>query len=843
MSAATGTPTEHAIGRFRVSEELGRGGMGVVMLADDPQLRRQVALKFLRGNDADALRGFVEEAQITGQLEHTNIVPVHELGSDANGRHYLAMKRVRGHTLRDVIGAAADANRTWPDDGAAWLEIFGKICDAMAYAHAHGVIHRDLKPENVMIGDFGEVLVMDWGLARPIGAAAAVNTTRREAGDSHQTVDGDIFGTPAFMAPEQARGDVQRMDTRTDVFALGGILYQLLTLKPPYEGARPIDVIIRAGRRDLIAPRRRAPQRRIPTELEAICLKAMAARPADRYASVDDFKADLQAHLANRPVRARRDPALVRVIKWAKRHPATAMTGTVSLLFLCLIAVGAALFWQQYTEQLRRASEAEAIAAQRDRERLEQLARAGRLDDVLRELGGQIMDDKDRSLAEFRKAFNERDPRQPFEEFVAQLGAGRVNAYIAAYDRLFAADASGEQIVKVTADDWFARGMLRQTGRNDHAGAIEDYTRALAVDPDHMLSLFNRGLAHTRLGQHQQALPDYQRAASLSPDDPEAWHALGFGRISVGDPNGAIDAYTRALELKADYPEALYLRGCALRTIGEPVRARRDLERSVQLDEHDADVWLELANVRRDAADIAGAIDAYTRAHRLRPSLHDAVLERARLRLTAGEPQAAIDDANLVLAEDPRHVLALVIRGAARCERGATADAISDLTRALEIEPQHAEALSLRCMARRLAGDTAAALADGNAALKIDPSLANAWFNRAMTKIALRDRAGAIHDLDEALRLRPDWVDALSHRGNQKHESGDDAAALIDIDRALSIEPQNWLAWYSRAAAIQDSDRAAAIVALRNAWRWCPPGDIRDGLAATIRGLGGSLPE
>jgi len=256
--------------RYDCVDKIGQGGMGAVFLARDRELDRQVALKVLSAapDDADAKARMVAEARLTARLEHPGIVPVHDAGVLPDGRFYYAMKLVRGKRLDEQVSrTTALAERLQP---------FQKMCDAVAFAHAHGIVHRDLKPQNVMVGPFGEVLVLDWGAAREIGPRA----------------DAAVVGTPGYMAPEQATANVAVVDARADVYAVGGILYFLLTGRPPAYG--PGAVLARPRQFD----------RAIPRPLEAICLKALAPDPGRRYADVADLAADVADFLARRRVRA-----------------------------------------------------------------------------------------------------------------------------------------------------------------------------------------------------------------------------------------------------------------------------------------------------------------------------------------------------------------------------------------------------------------------------------------------------------------------------------------------------------------------------------------------------------
>jgi eukaryotic-like serine/threonine-protein kinase len=254
--------------RYEIHGKIGQGGMGGVFLARDRELERDVALKVLNvlPDNADAKARMVAEARITARLEHPGIVPVHDAGVLPDGRFFYAMKLVRGKRLDEQVGQSTAMTER--------VRLFLKVCDAVAFAHAHGILHRDLKPQNIMVGPFGEVLVLDWGVAKEVGQPAA----------------GVVLGTPGYRAPEQARGEGS--DERADVYALGAILYFLLAGRPPtYEGTAAL-------------MRPRSFERTIPRPLEAVCLKALASECADRYAAVTCLSDDVADFLAGRRVRA-----------------------------------------------------------------------------------------------------------------------------------------------------------------------------------------------------------------------------------------------------------------------------------------------------------------------------------------------------------------------------------------------------------------------------------------------------------------------------------------------------------------------------------------------------------
>jgi len=333
--------------------EIARGGMGAILKLVDRDIRRPVAMKVMIGEESGGrIERFVEEAQVTGQLEHPNIVPVHELGLDPEGRVYFTMKLVKGESLEEVIDRLDDPNEdvpapVGPSPRASLgdlLLVFLKTCDAVSFAHARGVIHRDLKPENVMLGDFGEVLVVDWGLAKVQGVADRARedlvATARSERETGRSITGDVMGTPSYMPPEQADGRVEEIDQRSDVFSLGGILYTILTREAPYAGETVTNVMVKAVEGRIVPPRKRAPSLPIPPELESICLKAMSPDKDDRYPDVPALAEDVRAFLDRRLVSAHRYSPFARFARFVQRHPGASLASAVS--FLLLLAGGAA---------------------------------------------------------------------------------------------------------------------------------------------------------------------------------------------------------------------------------------------------------------------------------------------------------------------------------------------------------------------------------------------------------------------------------------------------------------------------------------------------------------------
>ena len=431
-----GTPSGTGL-RFQVLRPHAQGGIGKVSVAFDAELQREVALKQIkpeRADDVDSRARFMLEAEVTGRLEHPGIVPVYGLGADDHGRPFYAMRFVRGTSFDEAIKQFHQADTSSVRDARArslalrqLLDRFVDVCHTVAYAHSRGVLHRDLKPANVLLGPFNESLVVDWGLAKvfvrgqtaaesgdgdrgnetatgstetPVARADRPRKDRAiEAGkeqgvapigltSSTETAAGAAFGTPAFMSPEQADGRVDQIGPASDVYSLGAMLYTLLCGRAPFEFVWcDVTALLDRVRLGEFPPPRRW-NARVPRALEAVCLKAMAKKPEDRYASAADLAVEIERWLADEPVVAYQEPAPARLARWGRRHkPIVAGAAVLLITAVAALSVGILLLEQEQkkTESQRVLANAKSIEATQRAESLRRRDAVSRVNLAYRE--------------------------------------------------------------------------------------------------------------------------------------------------------------------------------------------------------------------------------------------------------------------------------------------------------------------------------------------------------------------------------------------------------------------------------------------------------------------------
>jgi serine/threonine-protein kinase len=559
--------------RYRPVKLHAKGGLGEVYVAIDGELNREVALKEIQERHLDRVESqvrFVFEAEVTGGLEHPGIVPVYGLGRYPDGRPYYAMRFIRGVSLREAIKSFHADDPTSKRNLAHSLPFrlllnrFASVCQAIEYAHNRGVIHRDIKPENVMLGPHGETLVVDWGLAKsvdraePADAAGPGPLRPLSGAEGSNTQMGSVLGTPAFMSPEQAAGEIENLGPASDIFSLGSTLYALLTGHGPFREKTITELLEAVRFAKFPAPRSINPN--IPKPLEAICQKAMAVRPSDRYLSAAGLAADIERWLNDEPVSAYQEPALVRLGRWTRRHR-TAVASTFALLTTATLALVIA---NVFVTRERDRAERNFVRARSAVEQM--LTKVGEVDlaDVP-QMESVRRDLLDRALGFYREFLEEKGGDSPstLETGRALVRLGDIRELLGLYQR-------------AEADYRGALALLDKPAARP--GADPELAKAVAraeVGLGILLKKSNRFLESE--SSLRQAIIDLERLSKTLPDDVDVKKAQARARYQLG-------TLLARLKDRSDQDEALYRAAIAeqeaiVQAAPDRPEGRRDLAR------------------------------------------------------------------------------------------------------------------------------------------------------------------------------------------------------------------------------------------------------------------------
>ena len=826
------TDDPNAFGRYEVLRTVGRGGMAVVYEARDPALGRTVALKVLSdGADPRLVERLHREANAVARLRHPNIVAVHEVGE-----RFIAMDFVAGSTLADARRHMTTRRR---------IEALATVARAVAFAHDNGVVHRDLKPQNVLVeAATGAVFLTDFGLARVVNADAL-------------TRSGATVGTPFYMAPEQVRGDREAIRPATDVWALGVMLYELLTERLPFAGVAPAEIYRAILEEDPPRPGR--------SGLETVALRALEKEPLRRYPTAAAFADELDRWLRGAAVLARPTPVLSRSWRRVRRNPlAAALAGVLVLV----VGVGCALVLVQRAreraETRRHAREAERLLASPDIASLIAADRhaemAGDADlrrRVNRLLGQRALDKGDFNLARLALAACGDDPeplvaarrdaelrrrRSRLEAVLDDLRSGSTRRHAgsgvpwmddfvfecARYGDEQTVALLGEALAPLSGSTQEERDLMifafRVLGRLDMDSAVAPLADAMRRLTDHALAV-ECGLAlcntrrpgarapllaaRDRLGVNSSSWRAIARLLGRVPDPAETpeprsaadFVARGLLRREKEDLDGAVKDFTRALELEPGLAAAYVNRAVARIESGDPDGAERDCARALELDPSLADAHLNRGTARRRKGDLDGAIADYTRAIALQPQNAGAYSGRGLAREGRGDLDGAIQDFSLASEADPSFAQALVHRAHARLTQGDAAAAIEDCTRALALDPLNVSAHLGRGNARIQKGDFDGAIADITRAIELAPLDAHAHFNRGFVRHAAGDHEGAIADFSRAIELDPRDAMLYASRAGARNSRSDYAGAIADGTRALELDARCVTAYVNRGNA------------------------------------------
>jgi serine/threonine-protein kinase len=839
-------------GRYQLLGEIARGGMGAVLKGRDPDLGRDLALKVLldqHRDRADLINRFVEEAQICGQLQHPGVVPVYELGTLADRRPFFSMKLVKGQTL-----AALLAQRSSPsDDLPRFLAIFEAVCQTVAYAHARGVIHRDLKPSNVMVGSFGEVQVMDWGLAKVLprdteqkreaprsARNETIVATSRTKGDSDLSQAGSVLGTPAYMAPEQARGQTESIGRQADVFSLGAILCEILTGMPVFSGETAVAILRAAERADTSAAIDRLAGCEADEELLALARDCLAATPGERPADAGVVAGRLTRYLAGVQERLR-TAELARAAQAARAEEAEAKAFaerrarslTRAMAATVLLAGGlAAASWRWFElERLASAREATAKvnAAVHEATRLRGQAQSATVGDLA---------PWDAAVAAAERASDllvtgvEPPARKHAEDLVVEVVAERARAEAASL-----AAKRERQLLDHLVD-------IRSARFDDSSGIGTDaaYTtafRGAAIDPDALppdqaaerikarppataiaiaMALDDWAAVRRDLRFDGPGAKRLETAARLADPDPWRNKLRDAGEISDKAARRAVLSVLAASIKDQPFPPVSFdLVGRALGNVNAKVEAESILRKGRRL--YPDDLWLnyDLASALEAIGRTEEAIRYYTAARLLRP---ESAHELAHALAKKGEKDDAISVFRDLVRIRPRNGRHLSCFGRLLQNLGANEEARGVLTRAegvlreaVAARPNDYRAFLNLGNALDNLGRLEEAIAMFRKALEIKPDYFTALENLGSTLYSKREYAEAMVYFREALRLQPDNGYVHAKLGALLDEKGLWKEALIEREVAARLNPDDPDYQYGLAQALRRLGRFDATEA------------------------------
>jgi serine/threonine-protein kinase len=795
-------------GRYLLEDKIGAGGMGEVFRVLDLDLHRSLAVKILldrhRGR-TDLEARFLEEAQILGQLQHPGIVPVHEIGRLDDGRPFFAMKLVRGQTLAKLLG-----ERPRPDhDLPRFLAIFEQVCQTMANAHAHGVIHRDLKPSNVMVGAFGEVQVMDWGLAKVLNRGRKpsdppapahgeiIVTSARTAAPDQATHEGRLIGTLPFMAPEQALGEIDKHDERTDVFLLGGILCAILTGEAPYERTTGL----RAQQTSDLQPAfdrldaSEADSELI--ELAKVCLTAdREGRPRDAGAVAERiarYMVAVQERL--RAAELARAKAVTKAEEQRKRHRVMwALAGSVSL-FVASCAAGVWWWtwqrghtWQQVELVM---NEARLLHVQG---KPRQAAEAAKRAVALTEAGPVSADLRQRVLqeaAELDAEAAELDRRRDFLDRLAEVRTSREDEF----------DESHTDIGY--------EGVFRSINIDVDELAVEETAEHFRGWPEEELTELAGALDDWAWERRRRMRPasEWQRLVALARAvDRDEWRGTlrTLDYLNIAKERDELLKLAQTAKVLELPPASVELLGRALSAAGAPEEAIVVLQDAQRL--HPRDVWLNygLAEAFKGQEQWSDAVRFYTAARSVRPEIGHALGH-------ALEKLGKNDEATKVFAElvrlrpaNPRHHNCL---GGSLNRVTQLDDCIRELRKAIDLDPGYAPAHYNLGIALGEKKHLEEAIKEFRTVIDLDPKFPKAHYNLGTSLSKKNQLVEAIREYRTAVDLDPKYVKAYYNLGVALHDNKQMDEAIRVYRKVIDLDPKHAIAHNNLGRALHDKNQ------------------------------------
>ncbi|MFM9969590.1 MAG: tetratricopeptide repeat protein [Burkholderiales bacterium] len=888
--------------RFHILRPHAKGGLGEVFVALDEELHREVALKEIQNHhahNAENRARFMMEAEITGGLEHPGIVPVYGLGTYADGRPYYAMRFIRGDSLQDAITHYHQDEPRLPARGAGerTLELrkllgrFIDVCQAIQYAHDRGILHRDLKPGNIMLGKYGETLVVDWGLAKTVGRAETLKRpgstedertlkVSSESG-SAETLAGTALGTPAFMSPEQAAGRLDLLGPASDVYSLGATLYALLTGQAPVRGKDVAEVLTKVQRGDFARPRQLQPD--LTLALEAICVKAMALKPADRYASPRALADDLERWLADEPVSAMKEPMTVKAGRWVRRHKPL-VSGAAAALLVGLLALSAGAFWyeHQQAETARKEAFAEAetqrkeALAEAETQRKQVLAQAEvlRKQSIAEEKVRQALDQARKTRDELHKILkkpngvqellnqpavwqaqikNARSDWERARDYADDTGDPHWPAEIKKREAELTRDQADHDLalrlekIRMDRTTFVKRKFDTARPRKDYAAAFEaaglrpepgqEMVHALLIQQsaikDQLVAALDNWAYLEHINKNSSLTGRLLEIARLS--DPDPWRDK-IRNLEFWKDTPAIAKLVQEAKMDRELParqspQMLYL---VSRLLPEDKTQETWLRFAQTL--HPTDFWISyrLASSLEKSKDAIQAAGFYRVALAIRPNDFGVYSNLGHVLHAQNDFPGAIYACKKAIDINPNVAEAWANLGSSLHAQQNLPEAVDAYKNALVINPQLATAWTNLGNVRRGQKDFSGAIDDHKMALAIDDQLATAWNNLGVVyHHDLKNIPDAIIAYKKAVEIDPEYALAWANLGLARQFQKELPEASDAYMEAVRISPKFAEVWINLGMVRRDQrDFSGAIKAYNNAI------DINPRLAEAWNSLG-----
>ncbi|MEK7485158.1 MAG: tetratricopeptide repeat protein [Planctomycetota bacterium] len=828
--------------RYEKIKTLGEGGMGIVELVKDHLLGREVARKTIKINpqaknfskqQAVLYWRFKKEVSITAILEHPNIIPVYEMQQKKGTGLQFTMRKVEGETLRQLF--TQQRNKKVPEEELRFLNIFFKVCDAVAYAHSKRVIHRDLKPENIMVGQFGEVYVMDWGIAKQLdskeeepeesilsGSETDRNHTQKidpETVTEMKTVGG--LGTQGYMSLEQAE-NASKVTPASDIFALGKILRECFTWFSPQEEfqleLKSFQIQQKQG-----PPKKEKFQRkldqRVPLEIQAIVQKATQEETKNRYQSVSEMGIDLQNYQKNLKVSAKEYGALETLVKWVKRN--RSKMAKFTMFFAICVAFVFYIAWKDQRVLNENIVQNRLAIAQKY---------LARLDQIIYNFRNGFREEGDRDDAVFE--ISKMQEKVVLEKLITLTNEGtrymikslerapkEVELYqmlIEAIGRMENPEASDCLITSLQdiLDQKISQYPLEQEIPLDLTEYMENLAFALKnVNGFSFMAKFqeirmamqkHKSLFFTHTINIDQKLKLFFYSESTSrTNDPKSFAGRYFiqGQLKLNrkDYSGAISDFSEAIRLNPQYVYAYDNRGAAKYEKGNFTEAIADYTEAIRLNPNAIEIYNNRGRAKQGIGDLDGAITDYSQAIRLNPQIFEAYNNRGTAKQDKGDLDGAIADYTEAILLNPQLYAAYLNRGETKHNKKIYHEAMEDYTEAIRLNPKGDMAYNSRSLIKLdIIKDIEGALSDVNEAIRLNPNNSHAYSNRAIIKKEKKDFEGALSDFSEAIRLNPKYEENYFNRGYLKKILGEFDKAIADYSEAIRLNPQFYRAYFQR---------------------------------------------